>query len=92
MKSVGLGEPVFGSGFLTGPLVQSLLAVALGLGCCSCVNQQSELLRERCAQLANRGYSDRAELLALLQAHGQGVRGDDRALRLAAKQFCVAHL
>jgi hypothetical protein len=30
--------------------------------------------------------------LALLQAHGQGVRGDDRALRLAAKQFCVAHL
>jgi len=92
MKSLDLGEPVFGSGFLTGPFAQSLLAIALGLGCSSCVHQQSELLRERCAQLANRGYSDRAELVALLRAHGQGVSGDERALRDAAKQFCVAHL
>jgi hypothetical protein len=50
------------------------------------------LLRERCAQLANRGYSDRTELIALLGANGLPVNGDGRALRQAAKQYCIAHL
>lgn len=83
-----------GRSFCASPLGAGpwLLVVGFGLSCSGCVNQQSELLRERCAQLANRGYSDRGELVALLAAHGLKLDGDDRALRQAAKRFCVAHL
>jgi hypothetical protein len=71
---------------------QWVLVIGFGLSCCGCASQKDELLRERCAQLANRGYSDRTELIALLGANGLPVNGDDRALRQAAKQLCIAHL
>ncbi len=71
---------------------QWVLVIGFGLSCCGCASQKSELLRERCAQLANRGYSDRAEVVALLASNGQAVDGDDQARRQAAKQFCVANL
>lgn len=71
---------------------QWVLVIGFGLSCSGCASQKGELLRERCAQLANRGYSDRAELIALLGENGLPVNGDDRALRQAAKQLCIAHL
>lgn len=71
---------------------RGLLALALGLCCSGCANGPNELLRERCAQLANRGYRDHAELVALLKANGQATGGDRQALRQAAKQLCIAHL
>ena len=74
-----------------GPLVW-LLVMVFGFISSGCASSKSELLRERCAQLANRGYSDRTELVALLGTNGLPVNGDDRALRQAAKQLCIAHL
>ena len=79
-------------GLAGGRRSRGLLALALGLCCSGCANGPNELLRERCAQLANRGYSDRTELVALLGTNGLPVNGDDRALRQAAKQLCIAHL
>lgn len=84
-RGLGFSCPRFGAA----PLV---LLVGFGLSCSGCASQKRELLRERCAQLANRGYSDRAELIALLGANGLPVNGDDQALRQAAKQLCIAHL
>ena len=69
-----------------------LLVMVFGFSSSGCASSKSELLRERCAQLANRGYSDRTELIALLGANGLPANGDGRALRQAAKQLCVAHL
>ena len=69
-----------------------LLVIGFCLSCSGCASSKSELLRERCAQLANRGYSDRTELIALLGANGLPANGDGRALRQAAKQLCIAHL
>lgn len=69
-----------------------LLVIGFCLSSSGCASNKSELLRERCAQLANRGYSDRTELVALLGTNGLPVNGDDRALRQAAKQYCIAHL
>lgn len=71
---------------------QLVLLIGFGLSCSGCASHKNELLRERCAQLANRGYSDRAEVVALLASNGQAVDGDDQALRQAAKQFCIANL
>jgi len=71
---------------------QWVLVIGFGLSCSGCASQKDELLRERCAQLANRGYNDRTELVALLGTNGLPVNGDDRALRQAAKQYCIAHL
>ena len=81
-------------GFCFSPLgaAQLVLLIGFGLSCSGCASQQSEVLRERCAQLANRGYSDRAELVTLLAANGQSTGGDGQALRQAAKQLCIAHL
>jgi hypothetical protein len=50
------------------------------------------VLRERCAQLVNRGYCDRAELDALLKAIGQATGGGEQALRRSAKQWCSGRL
>ena len=75
-----------------GPKTSGWLALALGLCCMGCAQGPNELLRERCAQLANRGYRDHAELVALLAANGQATGGDRQALRQAAKQLCIAHL
>ena len=69
-----------------------LLVIGFCLSSSGCASQKDELLRERCAQLANRGYNDRTELVALLGANGLPVNGDGRALRQAAKQYCIAHL
>ena len=81
-------------GFCFSPLgtAQLVLLIGFALSCSGCASQQSEVLRERCAQLANRGYSDRAELVTLLAANGQSTGGDGQALRQAAKQLCIAHL
>ena len=75
-----------------GPKTSGWLALALGLCCTGCAQGPNEVLRERCAQLANRGYRDHAELVALLAANGQATGGDGQALRQAAKQLCIAHL
>jgi len=85
-SKVRAGRRPFGVGTV------SLLAIALGLSCAGCTKVPNEGLRERCAQLANRGYNDRTELVALLGTNGLPVNGDDRALRQAAKQYCIAHL
>ena len=84
-RGLGFSCPRLGSA----PLV---LLVGFGLSCSGCASQKGELLRERCAQLANRGYSDRAELIVLLGTNGLPVNGDDQSLRQAAKQLCIAHL
>ena len=75
-----------------GPKTGGWLALALGLCCTGCAQGPNAVLRERCAQLATRGYSDRAELVTLLAANGQSTGGDGQALRQAAKQLCIAHL
>lgn len=81
-------------GFCFSPLgaAQLVLLIGFALSCSGCASQHSEVLRERCAQLANRGYSDRAQLVTLLAANGQATGGDGQALRQAAKQLCIAHL
>ena len=68
-----------------------LVLVAVALGVASCANQRDELLKERCAQLANLGYIDNGRIVALLRVNGQPVMGDEQSLRRAAKQFCGAH-
>ena len=74
------------------PKPSDLLAIVLALCCPGCAHGPNKVLRERCAQLANRGYSDRAELVALLAANGQATGGGEQALRQAAKQLCITHL
>ena len=70
---------------------QLVLLIGFGLSCSGCASHKNELLRERCAQLANRGYSDRAEVVELLRAAGQAVPADGQASRRAAKNYCATH-
>lgn len=80
-------------GFCFSPLraAQLVLLIGFAFSCSGCASQQSEVLRERCAQLANRGYSDRAEVVELLRAAGQAVPVDGQSLRRAAKNYCATH-